>query len=69
MNSSNKTKKVAVKHLSPLKINGFVKKKKVAERPVKQHPKYFDALLADDATIEEILNYSGPVLWENRNKI
>ena len=28
MNSSNKTKKVAVKHLSPLKINGFVKKKK-----------------------------------------
>ena len=42
--------------------------KKVAKKPVERHPKYFDALLADDATIEEIMNYTGPILWEDRKK-
>ena len=68
MSSSNKTRRVAVKYLSPLKVNGFGKKKKVVESPVKRHPMYFDALLADDATIEEIVNYTGPILWEDRKK-
>ena len=68
MSSSNKTRRVAVKYLSPLKVNGFGKKKKVVESPVKRHPMYFDALLADDATIEEIMNYTGPILWEDRKK-
>ena len=68
MSSSNKTRRVAVKYLSPLKINSFGKKEKVAKKPVERHPKYFDALLADDATIEEIMNYTGPILWEDRKK-
>ena len=68
MSSGNRTRRVAVKYLSPLNINGFGKKKKVVEVPVAQHPMYFDALLADDATIEEIMNYTGPILWEDRKK-
>ena len=68
MSSSNKTEGITIKHLRPLEINGFRKKKKVMKRHAKQHPKYFDALLADDATIEEIMNYTGPILWEDRKK-
>ena len=63
-----KVKRVVVKYLFPLEIVGFEKKKKAVKSETKTMPKYFDALLADDATPEEIESYKGLIEYKDRKK-
>lgn len=68
MSSRCKSGGVTVKYLFPLKFNSLRKNQKVVKRAVKHEPKYFDALLADDATSEEIENYTGVIEYKDRKK-
>ena len=68
MRMRGKAKRVVVKYLFPLEIGGSEKGKKVVKSETKTMPKYFDALLAADATPEEIESYKGLIEYKDRKK-
>ncbi len=68
MSDAYQSRKVVVKHLFPLKIKGIGKKEKVVKRAFEHEPMYYDALLADDATSDEIENYAGLIEYKDRKK-
>ena len=62
------TKRLAVNYLFPLEAGGSEKGKKVVKSEPKTVAKYFDALLAEDATPEEIESYKGLIEYKDRKK-
>ena len=68
MRMRGNTKRLAVKYLFPLEIGGSEKEKKVVKSETISMPKYFDALLSDDATPEEIESYKGLIEYKDRKK-
>lgn len=68
MRMRGKTRRLSVKYLFPLEIGGSEKEKKVVKSETISMPKYFDALLSDDATPEEIESYKGLIEYKDRKK-